>query len=451
MSFETYHKENAYGEVLYNTSREFFSPLQGEEKYCTAGFKEIGLIYGATEESYRKTSALLNRIRHQEEGGTPSRTIRETTEREGLMIQDHLEQKVCTIFQEGGFTPEGQPPASMLDTLAPQTPLVADATVNEVRPPKVLPEPCQVDIFTDPFADADGQDAAETSGEGVVLQALNELVASRGLSARSRLDILKNPVSYEDPQDAVKISIDDVGAKKQKETREPQPHGPPSKKKRVYVQNTVIHVEQGGQFYMLNGDGALGVLRLLLAFLLHNKLLSHAFVFFVDGNAFYSSVARYFSWYSNLSVILDWYHLRKKCRELLSMAMKGSKLRNAVLGKLMPLLWYGLVDQAIDYLSHLPEDQIKNPDELLHLMTYLGKNRPMIPVYAIRRELGLRNSSNLGEKANDLLVAARQKHNGMSWSKSGSVALASVTALKKNKTYTKWFQERKLEFKLVSS
>ena len=184
MSFETYHKENAYGEVLYNTSREFFSPLQGEEKYCTAGFKEIGLMYGATEESYRKTSALLNRIRHQEEGGTPSRTIRETTEREGLMIQDHLEQKVCTIFQEGGFTPEGQPPASMLDTLAPQTPLVADATVNEVRPPKVLPEPCQVDIFTDPFADADGQDAAETSGEGVVLQALNELVASRGLSAR---------------------------------------------------------------------------------------------------------------------------------------------------------------------------------------------------------------------------------------------------------------------------
>ncbi len=74
----------------------------------------------------------------------------------------------------------------------------------------------------------------------------------------------------------------------------------------------------------------------------------------------------------------------------------------------------------------------------------------MIPVYAVRRELGLRHSSNRGEKANDLLVAARQKHNGMSWSKSGSVALASVTALKKNKTYKKWFQERKLEFKLVS-
>ena len=59
----------------------------------------------------------------------------------------------------------------------------------------------------------------------------------------------------------------------------------------------------------------------------------------------------------------------------------------------------------------------------------------MIPVYAVRRELGLRNSSNRGEKANDLLVAERQKHNGMSWSPSGSVALASGTALKHNREY----------------
>jgi hypothetical protein len=30
------------------------------------------------------------------------------------------------------------------------------------------------------------------------------------------------------------------------------------------------------------------------------------------------------------------------------------------------------------------------------------------------------------------------------------VALASVTALKKNKEYKKWFQEEEIEFKLVS-
>ena len=106
------------------------------------------------------------------------------------------------------------------------------------------------------------------------------------------------------------------------------------------------------------------------------------------------------------------------------MALNGRDIRNAVLKNLTPLLWHGLVDQAITYLKSLPEAEIKNEDELIHLVQYLAKNRLMIPVYAVRRELGLRNSSNRGEKANDLLVAERQKHNGMSWSLSGSVALA---------------------------
>lgn len=77
-------------------------------------------------------------------------------------------------------------------------------------------------------------------------------------------------VMNEDAKDAVNISVDDVGAKKQKDTREPTPHGPPSKKKRRYVHNTVIHVEHGGGFYMLNGYGVGCMLRLLLVFLLNN-------------------------------------------------------------------------------------------------------------------------------------------------------------------------------------
>jgi hypothetical protein len=60
--------------------------------------------------------------------------------------------------------------------------------------------------------------------------------------------------------------------------------------------------------------------------------------------------------------------------------------------------------------------------------------------------LGLRNSSNRGEKANDLIVSDRQKHNGMSWSKSGSVALATVSALVTNREYKRWFQTGTLSF-----
>ncbi|MGK5090559.1 hypothetical protein WDW89_00935 [Deltaproteobacteria bacterium TL4] len=132
------------------------------------------------------------------------------------------------------------------------------------------------------------------------------------------------------------------------------------------------------------------------------------------------------------------------------MACKGSLLRNSVLDKLWPLLWHGLVEQTVDYLRHLPESQIKNQEELSPLIRYLEKNRPMIPAYEIRKQLGLRNSSNRGEKANDLLVAERQKNNGMSWSKVESVALASVTALKKNQEHQNWFKNQVLEFKLVA-
>ena len=85
------------------------------------------------------------------------------------------------------------------------------------------------------------------------------------------------------------------------------------------------------------------------------------------------------------------------------------------------------------------------------LVGYLHRNKPYIPCYAIRKQLGLRNSSNIGEKMNDLIVSERQKHNGMSWSKPGSVALASVTALKRNKETKRWFEKRELEFKMAAN
>ncbi len=46
----------------------------------------------------------------------------------------------------------------------------------------------------------------------------------------------------------------------------------------------------------------------------------------------------FYSWKENIGIILDWYHLAKKCGELLSQVMNGRKLRNEILNKLKPLL-----------------------------------------------------------------------------------------------------------------
>ncbi|MGK5094274.1 hypothetical protein WDW89_19945 [Deltaproteobacteria bacterium TL4] len=99
---------NAYGEELYN-GKEVFEPLRGEEKYRTQGFREVALIYASTADSYRKTTALINRVRYQFEEGTPARTLRDNTEKEGRQIQEYLEEKTHTLLEEAGFSVQGLP------------------------------------------------------------------------------------------------------------------------------------------------------------------------------------------------------------------------------------------------------------------------------------------------------------------------------------------------------
>jgi hypothetical protein len=60
------------------------------------------------------------------------------------------------------------------------------------------------------------------------------------------------------------------------------------------------------------------------------------------------------------------------------------------------------------------KSKVKNATKLDELIKYLERVRNYIPNYALRKKLGLRNSSNLVEKANAVVVAKRQKNNGMS-------------------------------------
>ena len=92
---------------------------------------------------------------------------------------------------------------------------------------------------------------------------------------------------------------------------------------------------------------------------------------------------------------------------------------------------------------------VKNALSLNYVMGYMERVRKNIPNYMLRDALGLRNSSNRGEKANDLIVANRLKHNGMSWSGNGSTALASVTAMIHNNELGNWVEDGFLSFKLI--
>lgn len=394
--------------TVYDTARELFPPLGCWERYETAGFKEIALIRGVTEQSYTKTATLINRIRHQE-GATGATTLRASVEREGNRLREAFECTTTDILRREGFDETGQPLA-----LIPM-----------------------------------GAQAAAIIPVGQVKEAIDAC----DLEADERAEVERNPVLYEQPAESVNLSIDDVVVKQQKRHRSRPDEQDESLEEeeqvgRKYVHNTVAHLQHQEHTYCVTGQGVPTVLRILLGYLLNNALLSYRLQCFVDGQkTLQASILRAFAWFSNLGMILDWYHLEDKCKRQLSLAMKGATLRNDALTALSHLLWYGRVESALECLRNLPTADIKNPDAIRVLIGYLERNRPYIPCYEVRKRLGLRNSSQIGEKMNDLLVSGRQKHKGMSWSVSGSSAMAALEALKRNNEYQHWFAYHDIELK----
>lgn len=405
-SFETYKVEkNKF--IIYNTVGSEFPEQRGKERYKTKGYKELSIIYGAVEDSYRDTAKLINRVRHQE-GATPVRTVADNTEREGEKLIDFIEHKTKDILIKNNFTEEGDPQEKKEKYTNQKVELVKEEQVEKA-------------------------------------------IKECSLSKKEEEEIRRNPVGYESSDNTVNVSIDDVVVKHQKENRKGVDKNTQKPKKRDYVYNTVAHIQHKGCSYLINGYSLVFVLRVIIAFLLNNDLLKNRIQFFVDGQkSLQTGILMAFSWFNNIGIILDWYHLKDKCKRQLSLAMKGRKIRNDVLNQAINLLWYGMIDKSIEYLNSVDKELVKDSSELKRLINYIERNRFYIPCYEVRKKLGLRNSSNLGEKGNDLVVSDRQKHNGMSWSKSGSVALATLTSLKRNREYKEWFEKGDIQLKLAA-
>ena len=260
--------------VLFDSSQSVFAPLTTNQFYLTSGFKELAMIMGNTEESFRKTSKLINHIRYQK-NGTPSRTLHDQTQKEGAELFNHLRQKAENL-NRGNFNTDG-------DCINPELSRGGDAL-------PISTEKIQEALFESSFV-------------------------------YNSSDSLSNPVIFEEPSQAVNISIDDVTPKRQKNDRESPKV---TEHKRKYVHDTVTHIECRGKKYVLTGDCTKTCLWLLNAFLLNNSLFGKRLQIFTDGHrALNAAILKHFEWYGNMQIVLDWFHLCKKFKELLSMAMRG--------------------------------------------------------------------------------------------------------------------------------
>lgn len=361
--------------------------------------------------SYRDAAEMLRLFLHREEQDAfKLRTLSDTVNRVGDKISEELEKITSEVLWMFGFdqnTGLPQVSAELSEHLTTDT-----------------------SAFSDPLYIHQIQEA---------IDAVNQSSAEK-VSLDAEKSELKAELSG-----CVYISVDEVGVKRQKDSR-----APGSARDSKYVENTVIHIQYGSDCYILTANGIHRAMKSALAFLAANGLLRRELVFFTDGaRNIKNSIESLFAFHSYV-IVLDWFHLKKKCQELLSMALKGRDVRNDVLTKLLRILWAGQLDTAVDYLQSLSSSIIKNCKWLDSLIQYLKRKQDAVSCYAVRAALGLRNSSNLVERANDLLVAQRQKHNGMSWSKQGSSALASITMIFQNNMDTAWFYQGCFPFSIDS-
>jgi hypothetical protein len=145
----------------------------------------------------------------------------------------------------------------------------------------------------------------------------------------------------------------------------------------------------------------------------------------------------------NCCLILDWFHLQKRCTELCSMICRGIKARKLFLKPLMGALWRCDVDAALSMAEGYRE-QAKNLERLDILLQYLLDRRPYLADYHARRITCQYNWSCHVEKDNDLIVAQRQKNTGMHWSEDTSDGLAALKTLMLNDGWERYWKDKEV-------
>jgi hypothetical protein len=214
--------------------------------------------------------------------------------------------------------------------------------------------------------------------------------------------------------------------------------------KRRFLELGTAYVRTAGGYRYLSGNIELVLRQLFLLLRLCGGDVQTKILLLGDGARW---IIRFFqerlATWPMAALILDWYHCRKKCYDLTSLICRGRKAKNELLGLLLKHLWRGLVLEALDILEEY-RPQSKNIEKLDELIQYLQKRQAFIPNYRERRSQRQYIGSAHVEKGNDLIVARRQKHQGMHWSEQTSDALAALRTLVLNGGWDLYWQKHQV-------
>lgn len=413
-SFEVYDLESS--KCVHD-----FAPQVGKTYRKSEGFRLRYLYEGCTQSSYRKIMYRYGKESFQSKASCSSRSFQDMVVRESKKVLDAFLVKSNSILEKyevevkSTKTNVGQSTIDQFEGWQYMDPLSLRAAFTEVK---------------------------STAPAWIVDH------------------LLLDENAYECMHSSINISIDDICCKEQKNSRQgisveqiaekikekQRNQGRKNQKKRRFLYHNVTHFEYANKQYQLVGERLSKQLPLIYAFLLANGGLKNNWIFFVDGQRTINECIEHRFSFKQIDMILDWYHLDKKIQKQMFHSLKRCDERDEILSRTKKLLWYGLVDSCLEYLAQIDEQLIKNEKELELFKSYLERNRRYIKCYAMRKALGLRLSSNRVEKVNDLVIADRQKNNGMSFTRPGSSALALMKNIMLNGEQKDWISSQQIRF-----
>ncbi len=302
---------------------------------------------------------------------------------------------------------------------------VPEAQLALLGPAAVAPDAVTAPVEDDPPFD----DSEEAQAEWEQVQA--EWIATGFPGCEPAFPVAKDEGRAVD-EGFVIVEPDEVKTKAQ----------PSTGRKEVWTYTAVVLV--AGLRYALAEATAEGLWLQVSALLLGSGVLHGGRRLLVLGDG----AAWIRTWFEGLGIpsramILCWWHLRKRCYESMSSAGGPKDRRRAFEKELLEQLWRGEVDTAIRLLRGALE-WVRVPKSVEELIGYLEKRRAYLPDYQQRQQAGLWIASTRVEKFNDWAVSARCKHQGMSWSPGGVLALAALEAARRNGELDAWRRDRAL-------
>jgi hypothetical protein len=143
------------------------------------------------------------------------------------------------------------------------------------------------------------------------------------------------------------------------------------------------------------------------------------------------------------TVLLDWYHLQQKGRQACSRICQRRVAKEQFLRRLYRRLWAGEVPAALRRLEAY-RPQARDGAAIETLIGDLAARQAWIPNDRQRRRQRQYIRSGQVEKANDLLVARRQKGHGRHWGAQTSQGLLALRTLQLNGGWERYGRHRQV-------